>query len=230
MITPINNHAVQTVALLLEQFKGKANFKKLVDVLVAPLQECEDVAWQLYGFRNLSAAVGTQLDFIGDIFAVPRAGQLDTEYRSAIRLKIYEIGTSGTPDELMTVLKAVTDSDAVTYMPVFPASIQMSADAEELPPDILEFMTRLAPGGVALWLFAFAGLLPFGPGGESEQDLLLVNGDYLEIEAGGDLLFVSGAASSVPRNDAGTFCDMDSEGNFYTDETSGRAFDVLQAA
>ncbi len=212
-----------------EQFKGKINFGKLINVLVAPLQECETVAWQLYGLRAISTATAAQLDAIGDIFAVPRAGQDDDEYRQAIRLKIYEIGVSGTPDELMTVLKAVTGSTEVDYFPVYPGGVGLSADAETLPPGILEFMTRLAAAGVQLWIYAYEGLLPIGVGGESGQAFVLVNGQYLETNDG-PFLTAGEDVEPLPLEGMGILCDIDPDGTFITDIESGYSFDVLQAA
>ena len=230
MITPINDHVARTLALLLEQFKKKPNFKKLVEVLVAPFQECEDVAWQLYGYRSLPNAVGAQLDNIGDIFAVPRAGRDDAEYRQAIYLKIFEIGVSGTPDELMTVLKTVTGSTEVGYTPRYPASAQLYANGTDIPPGLLEFMTKLTPAGVNLWIYTFEGMLPIGVAAESGINLLLVNGEYIAVQPDDELLGVGEEIQPLPRADCGTLCDIDPDGTIITYPDSGRAFDVLQAA
>ncbi len=230
MIQPINDHISRTLALLLEQFKKKPNFKKLVEVLVAPLQECEDVAWQLYGFRALPTAQGAQLDGIGDIFAVPRGGQDDDEYRQAIYLKIFEIGVSGTPDELMTVLKTVTNSTEVGYIPRYPASAQLYANGVDIPPGLIEFMLKLTPAGVNLWIYTFEGLLPIGVGGEVGLQLLLVNGEYIAITPDDEFLELGEDIHPIPRTDCGTLCDVDPDGNIITYPDSGQAFDVLQAA
>lgn len=240
---PILDHIERTKSFLLEQFKGKENFEKLVKVLVAPLQECEDVAWQLFALRSLPNAEGAQLDGIGDIFGVPRAGLTDPEYREAIYRRIYEIGVSGTPDELLGVLESITGAQMVRYTGVFPASVQLFVVAETIPPGLLDFMTRLTGAGINLWILAFEGMLPGQSSGDQERQYLLINGDQIEIND--DDILVIGSAGTLPFGVAaeykgqpiglslspflGTCCDIDPDGNFHMNEHSGSAFDVLQA-
>ncbi len=226
MINHITDQAARARALLLEQFKGKENFTKLVNVLVAPFQEIEDVAWDLGTLCDLDNSFGVQLDRLGDIFNVSRAGRNDDQFRLAIQIRIFERSTSGTPDELMTVLKALTGGALVHYWPVYPAGIQLLTNAEEVPPDLLEIMTTLAGAGIGLWIYVTEGLLPLSTSDETEESLLLIVDGFVEVN--GENLGISSGVDPLPVPFGGTFCDIDPEGNFETDETSAQATDVLQ--
>lgn len=68
----------------LEQFRGQPNIQVLHDVLAKQLQDVADFFLQLKELRNLSDAVGAQLDGIGDIVVLSR--EEASEYARAARI------------------------------------------------------------------------------------------------------------------------------------------------
>ncbi len=225
----VSDYYERVVALLLTQFKDKANFQAFVRVLTVEVQEIEGVGFQLFLLRQLETAEGAQLDALGDVFGASRNGASDTNYRAAIRLRIYEISGSGVVDELLIVLKAVTAAANVGWWNNYPASIALLTDGESIPSSLFQGMLALAPAAVALWIYVTYGTpLPLGFDSEDPEGVIEMEGGGVSLDGGYILAY-----QPIPPNtntQAGTFCDVDEENTIITYENSGRFIDVLQEA
>lgn len=97
-------HEREAIALLLEQFKGRAAIEALVSSVVAPLNLVESTLFDLLNKRiDIDNAEGVQLDAIGDLLARPRQGLSDANYRTDLRAKIQLHASNGTRDALITL-------------------------------------------------------------------------------------------------------------------------------
>lgn len=139
----IANHVDRTLSLLASQFSNSPLLKGLLSVYVSQIQELQNVAQDLYDFRSINSAYGVQLDLLGTILNVPRLqGENDNAYRERLRFKSFLIFSSGTPEQIMEILRVNSQATFVQYYDIFPAAYQMLTnggaefpDNSILPPD-----------------------------------------------------------------------------------------------
>jgi hypothetical protein len=106
--THILDHADQAAARLLQQYRDGASVPSLLAALCAPLQELEDVLWDIRLRRAVSAAEGHQLDVLGRIVGQPREGRTDAVYRVWILARVRLNKGSGRPEDILQIFAAVT--------------------------------------------------------------------------------------------------------------------------
>lgn len=70
--TYISDHIARAKERLIEQYKGKLKIEGVVEAVIAPLQDIEDVLEQLKVERWIDSAIGVQLDKIGVIVGAAR--------------------------------------------------------------------------------------------------------------------------------------------------------------
>ncbi len=138
----INDHADRSTALLLEQFKRSPRLHDLVRALVEPLQGLENVFQDLLTLRALDTAFGAQLDGIGEIVDEPRQGRSDADYLPWLKLRIFINVSKGRPEDMIHVLKVITEADQVRYFENHPASMEMFTDGLSIP-EVGEVKTRI---------------------------------------------------------------------------------------
>jgi len=107
--------------LLVQQFKEKANIEKFLTCFLEEAQELEDVLKQLYTLRWLDTAVGVQLDGLGQILALEREGLGDEDYRDALKFQALLNQSKGEPELLITALSVFTRSNYVSFFELYPA-------------------------------------------------------------------------------------------------------------
>lgn len=95
-----SNHIEEALSNLMGQYKGKPNMEGTIKAWVRQIQDLENAAFQVYSLW-LDNAVGANLDNIGTIFNVERAGRSDESYRRAITTAIFVINGSGTPEDIL---------------------------------------------------------------------------------------------------------------------------------
>lgn len=154
----ITNQFQRALSLLVSQFRGEkadgslTNLQKLIKVLVAPLQDLENVRWQLKTQRWLSTAIGAQLDEIGVILGLPRQlGESDEDYRERLQFQIFINNTSGTPEEVMAVLAFLTQATHTNYHDIGIAAFQLETNGLKFPnpPNQLnDGIFQVSPAGV----------------------------------------------------------------------------------
>lgn len=153
----IVNVKERALALLASQFKDSpseqySNMQKFVIAMVESYQTLSDTNNQLKTERNIFVAVGVQLDGIGEILGLQREdGESDDDYRERLKFQTGINKSNGTPEELMRILKFITDADKVRYIDIYPAAYEMITDgtAVRVPPQPEEFIALLANAGPA---------------------------------------------------------------------------------
>ena len=91
----------------------KEDFEKILRVLLKQVQDIEDTNFQILDERAVYSAIGSQLDVIGTLLLVPREGLEDEPYRKKLLLKISTNSASGTPNSMINIIKAYTESVSV---------------------------------------------------------------------------------------------------------------------
>lgn len=113
---------------LIEQFREHVNIDALVKAFAQQSQEVEDAAWQILDDTLIATAVGTQLDNLGTIVGVERAGRTDADYRVRIGAQILLNKSSGTIEELLALATALgcTTNTVITEAP--PAKLEVDVN------------------------------------------------------------------------------------------------------
>ena len=105
-------HKTQAAARRMIQYLDKPRFRALLCVYVSQIQDAEDAGWQLATERTIDAAVGVQLDGLGDIVGQPRQGLSDDDYRPLIRARIKANNSEGTAPNIIDVAVAALNNPA----------------------------------------------------------------------------------------------------------------------
>lgn len=153
--TYISDHPTRAVANLISKFDGATLLKLLVLVLVNEVQELENTYFDLISERQLSDAVGAQLDQYGKIVGELRSGLFDTAYRRFIEARILTNLSEGEVPRLIEVVDLITEAISVLYMPTYPAAyiIQYTRDgftSESFRSRVRRQVEAITPSGVGL--------------------------------------------------------------------------------
>lgn len=143
------------IARLIDLFREKPDFLRLVATYEESFQEVENVLFNLLNGFYLDTATGTQLDAIGAIVGADRNGASDVRYRIRIRARILLNLTSGTPDQILELVRMLLPG-ALTepiYTPYYPAAfiIDSSSAGAFTDEELLEVVLTIAaatPAGV----------------------------------------------------------------------------------
>ena len=154
----INNHFERAISLLANQFRALksdnslTNLQKVIQALITLAQGLEDVNWELKTERWLDVAIGQQLDEIGIILGLPRnPGESDQDYRERLRFQIYINTSSGTPENIISMLSFLTKGDRIWFHDLFPAAFQLETNGTVFPDpwnDLNEAIFDASPAGV----------------------------------------------------------------------------------
>lgn len=154
----IDNFYERAVALLASQFQitnpdgSKTNLQKVIASIESQAQIVNDQEYLLNTERFLNLAQGAQLDGIGQIVGLSRfPGQSDDDYREALQFQIFINESSGTPEQLINILKFLTKAQTVWYNELYPAAYQMATDGlifPSPPNDLINVMQAVSPAGV----------------------------------------------------------------------------------
>jgi len=181
--------------LILSQYKNKPNMGALMRIISNIFSDMQDQNFDLRDKFWLEDATGEQLDFIGALWDVPRAGKNDSEYRMAIYQKI-GLTLSGTIPEIKALLTRVYGGTFAIYSPEYPAGYRMRTNAD-VDNEILEEATAAGVQGF------LAGKLLDAQG----NNIVSVKGDKIihvstaetiaQVESGGSLYGESLYGSSL---------------------------------
>jgi hypothetical protein len=127
----INNHTQQMKDLLLHQFKNSPNILKLIEVYGTQMQDLEIEYFSLLESLGIDTATGYSLDLIGKEVREFREGRNDTDYRQAILVKIFINNSSGTPEEVISAAKQITEATQVNYSEEYPAGVVLEVIGAE---------------------------------------------------------------------------------------------------
>lgn len=154
----IPNYFERAIALLASQFQIRnpdgslTNLQKLVQALSGQAQVINTQQQLLLTMRSLNTAQGIQLDGLGQILGLPRiSGQSDASYREDLQFQVFINGSNGTPEELIHILKFLTDATDVWYLELYPAAFWMTTNGLTFPPtpsDLVSIIQNVSPAGV----------------------------------------------------------------------------------
>lgn len=158
MIVQINDHFQKAKARLLTQFKQQPRIEGLLEALCIPIQELEDVFFNMMDNRSIYSALGQQLDLWGEVLAQPRNGITDDElYRITLLAKVAQNISKGTPEDVIVVYKLLMRADYIEYQEEQPARFSLTAVGSNPIgdiSDIKEAVRAAKPAGVADYLFS----------------------------------------------------------------------------
>lgn len=150
--------------------------------MVDQCQEIEDVLFDLLTERGISTAVGVQLDNIGEIVGLARAGsQSDTEYRVVLLIQIRKNLSFGEGNTLINITAALTNSTVTILGEYFPAAVEIIFDGDRIS-GLQSIIDSIAMGGVRVSLVEYDGT-PFGFEGDSD---VLGFSSTLDTSSGGE--------------------------------------------
>jgi len=115
-------HVSDALALLVEQFRGKAQLEALLASYVRQVQLLEDAAQELLTGRWIDNAEGELLDFLGRLVGVERLALSDDLYRTLIRAQIRLLVASATGDDIISIMETATRNVEVELTGRYPAA------------------------------------------------------------------------------------------------------------
>lgn len=180
----IPNYYERAIALLASQFQikmpdgSRTNFQKMLYAIITQFQEIQTQLNLLNTMRSLDTAQGVQLygtvqkdgvDVIvglGTIIGLARLpGQSDESYRQALKFQIFVNQSSGTPEQVIEMLKFLTQANTIYYDEFYPAGYIMTTDGLEFPEnpsDLVDAIQASSPAGVEfLGVTAIYDSVPF---------------------------------------------------------------------
>ncbi len=125
----ITDHFERGLDRLIEQFRELPNLEALLEALIIPIQELEDVIFDMLDSRSIFNAMGLQLDLYGDLLNKARAGLADDEYRIVLLAKVAQNISEGTAEDVMQVYQLLMRASYVQYYedPDHPATFSLTA-------------------------------------------------------------------------------------------------------
>ena len=112
----ILDHLIRARKRVIEQFKELPIFDALLEALMIPVQELEDVFFNMTDQRSIFTGVGYQLDLWGQMLDKPRNGLTDDdEYRVVLLAKVAQNISQGTAADVMRVYQLLMRAQYVQY-------------------------------------------------------------------------------------------------------------------
>lgn len=160
----------------------KNRLECLMEALIEPVQDIEDMLWDLLGSRFLFVtfdavahgyplgflgASGAQLDLIGKAIGLERVnGQIDADYRARLQVWYLYLTSCGEPDRLIQIIDNYTSAATIEFDEYFPGHIIITIDSWPSSPSwILWLINASAAAGVGIVLvYAPAGVYGYGYG------------------------------------------------------------------
>lgn len=124
---PVVDHAEAGTSRLAAQYRNKPNFASIFKVLFRQCQDLEVALQQLLDLRSVDTAQGEQLSVLERIVGQPRLSTDDEVRRAYVRARVKVNKSSGTADELLTILALVLEPPRVAHLvEQFPAGIYVT--------------------------------------------------------------------------------------------------------
>ena len=117
------DHVDLGLSRLIDQFSESAKFRAWLASYLGRVQEFENEYHPLIGERSLDSATGDRLDAIGQILKVKRGGRTDSVYRDVLETEILILGSQGTWEELLTLLRRLTTAPSFSFTEVLPKTV-----------------------------------------------------------------------------------------------------------
>ena len=97
-------------ALVIEQFEGSERLLATIDAIMAQIQDLDDTLFVFSDDLSLRTAIGAQLDRVGEVLGVFRAGKSDSEYRVALNLQVFLNNSIGAVNDVVSYAGFVIQS------------------------------------------------------------------------------------------------------------------------
>lgn len=137
-------HAAIARSRLTDAGRRNAGLANLVDAVAEKVQDVEDALWELYAERWLDVAVGAQLDVLGRIVGQSRNGYGDSDYRAHITARIIANRSSGTAEELLSLLRTVVPGPTTLALTdAYPAGFVLLAGVTNFSGDLIHVVMSL---------------------------------------------------------------------------------------
>lgn len=237
----IPNYFERTIALLASQFQIRnadgslTNLQKIVKALTMQAQVINTQQQLLQTMRYLNTAQGVQLDGLGQIVGLTRiSGQSDESYREDIQFQIFINQSNGTPEDVIGILKYLTNASTIWYNETYPAAYQLATNGllfPANPSDLVTVMQQVSPAGVSISsIVATYNKNPFSFSGDPFEEQFYVNPNVddptqynpFQVNPGSGLvnLFVN-AGNVVNPNFGGGFAEAIGEYPNFSIDTTG---------
>lgn len=141
---------------LLSQWEDSPNLRNVVISYLEQLQEVEEALKQLNNERSVFTAIGAQLDNIGLIVGEERLNRLDGPYRIAILNRIAINNSDGTPDNILQIMQALTQTDDVRLYNYYSGHYFLFV-GDLISTDYIEVLKGISPAGVSSTLLVYGG-------------------------------------------------------------------------
>tara|TARA_R110000868_G_scaffold317563_1_gene578398 strand:+ start:944 stop:1693 length:750 start_codon:yes stop_codon:yes gene_type:complete len=133
-----------------QQFRESENFNKILQVFTTECDELLKVFEDLKIAFLINSAVGDQLDIIGAIVVIARDGRADEQYREAIKFKIFLNTSNGRVEEIILILKTITEATKIVYSDHPPASYTIYTDGSKIDGNLNILIDRLTGAGISV--------------------------------------------------------------------------------
>jgi hypothetical protein len=117
-----STHVTEAISNLVEQFKNKTNWPKVLTAFVDQVQDLEDMFVGLIEIPDFENQTGVQLDVVGSIVGEDRLGRNDADYIVGIRGRIIVNSSEGTPDDIIDLLTTIHPGTSVIITEYQPAA------------------------------------------------------------------------------------------------------------
>jgi hypothetical protein len=123
-------------------------------------QEIENALFQILTITSITLSEGVQLDNIGAILNQPRGGADDPTYRGILFVRIAELNSQGTPEEMISIFANLTGLGPIFYAEYYPAAFYMEAEGTSslLPVSgdlVYQGIQTAKPAGVGFYILVY---------------------------------------------------------------------------
>ena len=140
----------KVVKLLPEQYKSAVNLNKLLSIVGDEVDELITAINQVKVAFYIESAIGSQLDVIGIKVVLDRNGLNDTDYREALTFKIFQNVSKARVEDLIFILKTITQGDVIVYTDDAPAAYTIYTNGTVEEGNLNELMDKLSGAGVSV--------------------------------------------------------------------------------
>lgn len=140
-------------SLLPQQYKDAPNLNKLLEVILEPANELKVVFADIKNLLDIENNSGAQLDLIGEIVVQKRNGLNDADYRKLLRFKIKKNTSKATVEDIVSILKFLTNGTRVVYSDNPPAAYTIYTNGQTIPANLRLELDKISAAGVSVIVY-----------------------------------------------------------------------------
>lgn len=146
---PFNVQQDITQLSLYQYWDNSPTFNNLLSAQAKQLQLLQDTLQQILTEVNIFDAIGSVLDDLGDVVQITRqVNESDTIYRNRTLAAISAKTGYGTPNDIISVSKALTKSSYCVYWEHFPANYVIEIDGASISESFTNNLKTISPVSV----------------------------------------------------------------------------------